>query len=298
MFLQLIHHVLHQLGSNLPATTTPEYLVLHEDQPANNFASLLDTLNSPASYIHPRPNVYTGVISKSFYERVMPTASVDIFVSYIALHWLSRVPAPLPGGMVFCGHPDCDEIVSANAMKEWRQGAHNDLVTFLRLRATELVDHGSLCMIFAADNGNLDTKEHFICGCLQYMVADGALSSETLERMAIPIFYRSADQVLAAIAEVPELELHEHQYLTVDFTFTASIAVNLLLSVYLPTFEAAMTEEERNDPRVRDALRECMGRSSSEIPRYRTKPFYEDTSFTYFYCNLTRRNARSEPSQS
>ncbi|KAH9087945.1 hypothetical protein LEN26_019721 [Aphanomyces euteiches] len=98
--LQLVHHVIKHLDASLPSNASPDILVLHEDQPSNDFATLLDTLISPASHIYARPNIYTGVISKSFYEQVMPTAAVDIAVSYISAHWLSKTPAPLPGDVV------------------------------------------------------------------------------------------------------------------------------------------------------------------------------------------------------
>ncbi|KAG9406410.1 hypothetical protein AC1031_002754 [Aphanomyces cochlioides] len=289
--LQLIRHVLKHLEPSFPNDKRHEFLVLHEDQPSDDFGTLLNTLNSSGSYVQAHPNVYTGAISKSFYERVMPAASVDIFVSYISTHWLSKIPAPLPGPSVFCDDPECQVNVSRNVLDAWRQVAHEDLVGFLRHRATELVDHGALCRTYASNNGNLDMLEYFnvVNGGLRDMVAMGALSSESLHRIAVPSVLRTTEEFMEAAAEVPELELHEYQHVTLDFNFdNASGAVNFVASVLIPSLKTGMTEEERKDPKVRDAFKTCMAARFSEPLAGNTKPFYEQFTIAYFYSHFTR----------
>ncbi|KAF0743959.1 hypothetical protein Ae201684P_003976 [Aphanomyces euteiches] len=294
--LRLIHQVLAHLDANF--TSAPEYLVLHEDQPTNDFASLLDTLNSPESYIHSRPNVYTGVISKSFYERLVPSASIDIFVSYISTHWLSKVPTPLPGSLVFINDPDCKANASPEVVDAWRKGAHGDLVTFLRHRATELVDNGSLCLTLVSDDEKKLSLEYIgvVTRSLEDMVASGLLSSGSLARMAMSFYLRTTEEFLAAAADVPELEVHEYQHVPLNCRFdTVSGAVNFLSSMMKPCLESSMTEEEKADPRVRDGFIECMTNQFGKVVGDRTTPFYQDFTISYFYAHLSRRPRQTHP---
>ncbi|CAK4152253.1 unnamed protein product [Aphanomyces euteiches] len=275
--VQLIHHVLGHLQSN---------------QPANDFASLLKTLNSSASYIHARRNVYCGAISKSFYERLIPTASVDVVVSYIAAHWLSKLPAPLPGPMIFFEDPERHASLPPTVVAAWRQAGHNDLVNFLRLRAAELVDHGALCFTISSDDGTERCRLFLHVGTkvLEDVLALGLLSAETLERMAIPSMLRSTEDVLAAFACVPELELHKYEHIVVEYPFeNPADAAALMLSVQKPSYEAAMTEEERVDPRVHEALMTCMTKRMGQIIGDYTKPYCHHVGGSFFFAHCTRR---------
>ncbi|CAK4710653.1 hypothetical protein LEN26_019720 [Aphanomyces euteiches] len=290
--LELLHHLIKHLDASLPENASPDILVLHEDQPANDFATLLDTLNSPQSYIHTRRNVYTGAISKSFYGQVVPSASVDIVVSYIAAHWLSKTPAPLPGSIVMINDPQAELILSPNVLATWKEAAHEDLVTFLRLRAAELVDNGSLCMTFISDDETplvYEYSRRLRLG-LEDMVNAGVLSSDSLDRAAIPAFMRTKQAFLAAVAEVPELELHEHQYVPMPVKFSSGAeAARFLSSVAMPSLEAGMTEEERKGPRMHEMFTTCMANRLSEPLAGASAPFFEQFTIIYFYCHLTRR---------
>ncbi|KAG9406417.1 hypothetical protein AC1031_002738 [Aphanomyces cochlioides] len=278
--VQLIHHVLGHLQSSLPSDPHREFFVIHEDQPANDFACLPKTLHSSASYIHARPNVYCGAI-KSFYERLMPTASVDVVVSYIAAHWLSKLPAPLPGPMIFFEDPERHASLPPTIVAAWRQAGHNDLVNFLHLRAAELVDHGALCFTISSDDG---TER-----CRLFLHV-GLVSAETLERMAIPSMLRSTEDVLAAFANVPELELHKYEHFVVEYPFeNPADAAALMLSVQKPSYEAAMTEEERADPRVHEALMTCMTKRMGQVIGDYTKPYCHHVGGSFFFAHCTRR---------
>ncbi|CAK4838518.1 unnamed protein product, partial [Aphanomyces euteiches] len=280
--LQLFRHLIRHLDANLPV----------DNQPVNDFTTLLDTLNSEASYVHERPNVFTGVISKSFYERVLPSASVDIFVSYIALHWLTKVPAPLPGPVLFVDDLDVQDRIPPATLATWRQVAHEDLVKFLRLRADELVDNGSMILTFASNDGNRLSLMNMRSTTLAFedMVAMGVLSHESLDRMVVGMYMHSKEEFIAAVAQVPELELHESQYVKLSFAFpSAEIGAKFTSAVFRPSFEAAMTDEERNDPRFQEAFNTCLAKRYSEEVDDDHTPLYKKAIGTYFYASLTRR---------
>ncbi|KAF0693789.1 Aste57867_15288 [Aphanomyces stellatus] len=292
--LGLLDRVLTYLDAGLPPHPAREYLVLHEDQPANDFASLLDTLNSPLSYIHARPNVFTGVIAKSFYERLVPSASIDIFVSYIAAHWLSAIPAPLPGSMVFWKQLDQWALVQAShpdVVETWRNAAHNDFVRFLRLRAAELADGGAMCMTIVSDDEQVRTRYYHLvmAHALQDMVAAGELSPATLDRMAVCICNRTTDEAQRAFADVPEVTLHDLQHVVMDFSFdSARAAADFFLSIFKPSFMSAMTDAERDDPAVTDALVARMTTRFGENVRDDVQPYYQDVPISYMYLSFTR----------
>ncbi|KAG9406412.1 hypothetical protein AC1031_002733 [Aphanomyces cochlioides] len=264
--------------------TAPEYLVLHEDQPSNDYATLLDTITSPASY--------NGVISKSFFERLVPAASVDIFVSYISMQWMSHVPTPLPRDIFLIDDPECVKSLSPVDMAKWRHAGHDDLVNFLHLRATELVDNGSLSLAYPSNDGNQDMFDYFSMtrDGLRDTVAMGGLSSTTLDRIAVASILRTTDDFLAAAAQVPELQVHDYHHVRLDVRFNhASELVNFFTSTCLPTTEAAMTDDERNSSCFRQVYDACMAKSLSRVIGRRTRPFYEHFRVSYFFCHLTRR---------
>src|SRR5579864_8026966 len=75
--------------------------VFHVDQPSNDFNSLFEVLNAdPGRYVADDPNVYPAAIGRSFYETVLPPASVHLGWSSYAAVWLSRVPTPIPGHFI------------------------------------------------------------------------------------------------------------------------------------------------------------------------------------------------------
>ncbi|CAK4699626.1 hypothetical protein LEN26_011456 [Aphanomyces euteiches] len=290
--LQLFRSLIHLLDDNLPIDNTPpELLVLHQNQPGNDFTTLLDTLNSKNSYVHGRPNVFTGVISKSFYERMLPSASVDIFVSYIALHWLTKVPAPLLGQILFVDDLDQRDSIPPATLATWRQAAHEDLVKFLRLRAAELVDNGSMILTFASNDGSrlslMNIRKMTLA--FQDMVVMGVHSHESLDRMVVGMYMHSKEEFIAAVAQVPELELHEHRHFKLAYVFpSAEIGAKMFSVAFLPLFQAAMTNEERADPRFKGAFIAHLAKRYSEEVDDDHTPLYQEAVGTYFYANLTR----------
>ncbi|CAK4610653.1 unnamed protein product [Aphanomyces euteiches] len=289
--LELIRHLLRHLDASLPHVSQ-EFLVLHEDQPSNDFGSLLETLNSSQSYIHSHPIVYTGVISKSFYERLVPAASVDVFVTYISTHWLSKVPTPLPGSTVFINDPERAKSLPSSTLAAWHEAAHEDLVRFLRLRAHELVDHGSLCMTAVSDMGSERTLQQLsvMTRSLEDLVDMGKLSRASLDRMAVGYVKRTTAQFLAAFDQVPELQVHEYQHVPIEYTCgRPQDAAAFFLSIHKPSFEAGMTEQERQDPCLQDALMDCMIKRFNDALNDSREPFYASIVGGYFYVHCSRR---------
>ena len=60
-------------------------------------AALFETLAAPESYLGGDPAAFASAIGRSFYEQILPTASVTLGRSSWAVPWLSRSPGPIPG---------------------------------------------------------------------------------------------------------------------------------------------------------------------------------------------------------
>jgi hypothetical protein len=93
-----ITHTRQRIGPSRPI------MVYHIDQPTNDFNSLFEVLaTDPGRYALDDPHVFPCAIGKSFYEQVLPDASVHLAWSSYAAVWLSRIPSLIPGHfMVLC----------------------------------------------------------------------------------------------------------------------------------------------------------------------------------------------------
>src|SRR4029077_18242985 len=71
--------------------------IIHTDVPGNDFTGLFHTLeNDPDSYRRGAAAVYSSAVGQSFYEQILPAASVSIGWSSWAVQWLSRTPGTIP----------------------------------------------------------------------------------------------------------------------------------------------------------------------------------------------------------
>ena len=81
--LRYVEGILHEKGEHLRPI---EYYF--EELPTSDFNELIKTIH--ASNLSDQ--FYPMVIGKSFYKKLFPPSSVDLFLSYITLHWLSKIP--------------------------------------------------------------------------------------------------------------------------------------------------------------------------------------------------------------
>ena len=173
--------------------------VFHIDQSSNDFNTLFQVLDAdPDSYVLEDPNVFPGAIGRSFYESVLPPASVHLgWCSYAAV-WLSRIPALIPGHFISL---DGTDAVRAEFARQGQQ----DWEAFLSLRARELRPGGRLIVVLPglADDGmsgfeNIMNQTNAV---LAEMVADGAIMAEERARMVLGAYFRRKISLLAPFAQ-------------------------------------------------------------------------------------------------
>jgi hypothetical protein len=186
-----------------------DFVVIHTDQPHNDFASLFTLLQeSKDSYLRDRPRVFAYAIGRSFYGPLIPAGSLTFGWSSIALHWLSRRPAIAPNHLWFDRGPhEVRDAFAAVAAEDWR--------SFLTHRARELAPGGQLVLVSGAndDEGQCGIEGVFDLAneVLQRMVTDGALPKAAYQAMTVPVRPRSRADFEAPFRSglLPKLKLEE-----------------------------------------------------------------------------------------
>jgi len=166
--------------------------VTHTDLPANDWTTLFQTvLFSPDSYLVGESDVFCFASGTSVYQQVFPPSHIAFGYSAITEHWFSRKPCDTP-----------NEIWSARASgkvrKTWAEQAKADWRAFVQYRALEMQPSARLLIIASGADvqgnsgaeGLTDLANHIV----QQLVKDGALHPDEYEEMAIPTYYRTAQE--------------------------------------------------------------------------------------------------------
>ena len=238
-----------------------EIVVYLNDLPDNDWLGLIKTIDSPASILKTTlvNPVHSYLVPRSFYEPLFPSKSLDLVVSMISLHWISRSPQ--------CLYPHLSHLeagVTPQLKELWAQQAHGDLTKFLRHRANELKPGGQLVvsMVAKGEGGGgvsesppigewaapaLDLHTLVDLRCLESM---GLLTHKEAARISIPVYFRSEQEVLAAAAEAdPSLEVRELTTKREVYSFPSPFHLaDFYLSIMLPSLLACLDDPKtRND---------------------------------------------------
>jgi SAM dependent carboxyl methyltransferase len=173
-------------GGPIPVSIT------HTDLPTNDWTTLFQTvLFSPESYLAGAHNVFCFASGTSVYQQIFPPSHIAFGYSAIVEHWLSRKPCNIP-----------NQIWSVRARGKvrdiWAAQAKADWQTFLQYRAVEMQPSAQLLIVGSGANaegnsgaeGLIDLANHI----LQQLVKDGTLYPSEYEQMAIPTYYRTAEE--------------------------------------------------------------------------------------------------------
>jgi hypothetical protein len=173
--------------------------VVHTDLPGNDFSSLFETVvHDPATYL--RPGVFGLATGRSFYEQLLPSGSVSLGWSSIAVHWLSTAPVPMERGIW--------SPLAAPAVREaWAAQSAQDWSAFLDARAAELRPGARLVVVGSgADAHGASGAEgalELVDRCLRELV-----TPEEHAGLRVPTWYRTPAEWEAGFPH-PDLELEE-----------------------------------------------------------------------------------------
>ncbi|MGA7275849.1 MAG: hypothetical protein WBX14_13460, partial [Candidatus Udaeobacter sp.] len=166
--------------------------VTHTDLPTNDWSTLFQTvLFSPDSYLAGESNVFCFACGTSIYQQIFPPNHIAFGYSAITEHWLSRKPCNIP-----------NEIWSVRATGQvretWAAQAKADWHAFLQYRALEMQPSAQLLIVGsgadAEGNSGAEGLIDLANQILQQLVRDGTLDPTEYEEMAIPTYYRTAQE--------------------------------------------------------------------------------------------------------
>ncbi|OBG12169.1 SAM-dependent methyltransferase [Mycolicibacterium celeriflavum] len=189
-------------------------LVVHTDVPENDFTELFRTLaEDPDTYLSKDAATFASAIGRSFYSQIMPSSSVNLGWSSWAVHWLSRVPAPIPDH-VHVAYSRDESVRAAYA----RQAAQ-DWQEFIAFRGRELRRGGRLVVMTTAvdDGGEIGYSPLLgaLVDTIDELAAERLLTPDEVYRMGIPIVGRSESDFLAPFAPKGRFEQLEIEHLEI-----------------------------------------------------------------------------------
>jgi hypothetical protein len=181
-----------QIKKLTPKSATIPISVTHTDLPTNDWSTLFQTvLFSPDSYLAGERDVFCFASGTSIYQQIFPTNHIAFGYSAITEHWLSRKPCNIP-----------NQIWSVRATGKvhstWAAQAKADWHAFLQYRASEMQPSAQLVIIGSGANAEGNSGAEGLIDLanqiLQQLVKDGTLYPTEYEEMAIPTYYRIAQE--------------------------------------------------------------------------------------------------------
>ncbi|QDU62802.1 SAM dependent carboxyl methyltransferase [Planctomycetes bacterium Pan216] len=141
--------------------------------------------------------VFEFATGGSFYEPVMPQATVNIGISTAAVHWLSRLPEDARG--------------LGQEARTWRKSlaeqASWDWLTFLSHRATEMLPGGKLVLSILREPNEDSAHMPFelMAEATRQLVGEGVIPAERMENVVLPYYRRSQEELLAPLGSRGDL---------------------------------------------------------------------------------------------
>jgi len=194
------------------AGPSKEICICYEDQPNGDFKSLffhtqgirpVEGVKGGVDPLTKHPGVFVVASGTSFFQQAFPSSSVDLSVSFTAMHWLSKLPCTISTGI----H---STQATGTEKAKFKEQAARDFESILLSRARELRPGGHLVIAnFAEDPrgwwlgktdigpGMYDTMDRLWRG----MAEEGLISKEEYERTTFCNHYRTEEEAVGAFAE-------------------------------------------------------------------------------------------------
>ncbi|WP_319433142.1 SAM-dependent methyltransferase [Mycobacterium sp. RTGN5] len=187
-------------------------LVAHTDVPGNDFTTLFSTLaDDQDSYLKKDSATYASVVGRSFYAQILPSDSIALGWSSWAIHWLRKVPTPIPD------HVEISFSTDDEARRAYARQAAEDWRDFVAFRGRELAPGGRLVVLTVGlePDGSSGFKAAFdaIMSALAQFVDDGLVTADEVRRMSMPSTGRDEKAFRAPFAPSGRFEGLEIEHL-------------------------------------------------------------------------------------
>ncbi len=182
----------------------------HSDQIGNDWNDLFANIRGPGGYLNEFPSVRVEVSVGSFFGPVASADTVDLGMSFMAVHWLSAtVPLLSPGTLFFCD-------VGGSARQEIAAHADRDWTAFFRQRARELKSGGWFIVETLSSVPDPDDPSGLLAGgrrlyrafwrIAQDLAGEGRLDADVLENFVFPVYFREEHEARAPFEREEDLK--------------------------------------------------------------------------------------------
>lgn len=188
----------------------PEFSAFFSDLPSNDFNTLFQLL--PNYYYDgdgggsmeeclaadKHRSYFAAGVPGSFYRRLFPARSIDVFHSAFSLHWLSQVPESVLDKRSMAYNKGRVFIHGANesTANAYKKQFQTDLAGFLRARSVEMKSGGSMFLV-CLGRTSVDPTDQGGAGLLfgthfqdawDDLVQEGLITSEKRDSFNIPVY--------------------------------------------------------------------------------------------------------------
>jgi hypothetical protein len=172
--------------------------------------SVTDAYGNPVDTPYGLGSVFTEACGVGFHNQCYASNSIDFGVSFTAMHWLSAFPSSLRGKeyMHAARCPEAPIAEKEQAAKDWS--------SILQARAKELVSGGR----FVSANFCVSSDGYFLgqtdVGASMWdsfqsswdkLKAQNLINEEERLGVSFPSYYRTKDEFLSCIDDIPELSV-------------------------------------------------------------------------------------------
>ncbi|AET00606.1 putative indole-3-acetate O-methyltransferase [Medicago truncatula] len=184
----------------------PEFSAYFSDLPSNDFNTLFQLLPPLANGVSMEEclaadnqrSYFVAGVPGSFYRRLFPARSVDVFHSAFSLHWLSKIPESVLDKKSIAYNKGKVFIHGANesTANAYKRQFKTDLASFLSARSVEMKREGSMFLV-CLGRTSVDPTEQGGAGVLfgthfqdawDDLVQEGLISSTKRDNFNIPVY--------------------------------------------------------------------------------------------------------------
>jgi SAM dependent carboxyl methyltransferase len=199
------------LVDSMPEPKPASMHLTFEEHPDTDEQVLRDVLNSHKDWFLER-NIDYDILMKSFYQPLFKEDSIDLFISYICLHWLDTTDATgsISTWKRFGGNTKTqfifaqEEGVPTSVVDQWKKGlATPHLAKFFALRARELRLGGEMALVMVGTPFAwcmpCQGGASLLTQAVQECVERGMVRPDVLENTIVPYYLRSLDELEEAL---------------------------------------------------------------------------------------------------
>lgn len=199
----------HAIARLRPKTSKP-IQTIHSDLPTNDFSSLLKALRPDGQSVFGVEGVYSSVTAGSMFDQLLPPQSLHLATSFNAIGFLSRKPVETLPGYILPNGPSATRkngFVTNTERGAFADLAAEDIATFLKARAQELVPGGKLLLQVFGSNESARTCDgiyDLLNDAVLAFVSEGTISQLVYEAYYQPVYMRTLEEVTSPIID-PDL---------------------------------------------------------------------------------------------